>query len=402
MPFEPESNNFESYFDVIVIGAGIQGAGVAQACSVQGLSVCVLEQYSEPAMGTSSKSSKLIHGGLRYLESAQIRLVYECLRERKILCRIAPNLVTLQKFHLPIYTQERKIKGRVRRSSMWVALGLLTYFLLSGLSKSGRFGLGKISDFVKEGLLAKNLERIFYYFDAQTDDKALTQSVLQSCLDYGGSCKFNCVVEQIHQEKDGYKVVSAGGDVLFSRSLVNAAGPWVDVIQSRVSPPIISPKISLVQGSHLVLNVPNFKHYFYCESPRDSRPLFFLPWKGKVLVGTTERKLDTIPSTIQCSDEEKSYLLDAFNEYFPDYKAGLKDIEETFAGLRVLPGIGEQLNTKVRETILHIDKTQPRYISIYGGKLTAYRSTGEKVGRYIHKQLNVARAYKNTDTIRLP
>ena len=357
-------------YDLVVIGAGIQGAGVAQAAAAAGYTVLVLEQ-SAPAAGTSSRSSKLIHGGLRYLESGQFGLVHESLRERALLLKLAPELVKLQPMHIPVYRESKRGAATIRA-------GLSLYSLLSGFDRNALFRRLPTSEWdTLSGLRQDNLQAIFRYHEAQTDDAALTRSVLQSAMELGAECEIpakfvrglvtphHCLVE--FESEFGFKTASC-------RVLVNCAGPWASDVISRIEPSMYLPAVELVQGSHLLLP-PLLKHYFYLESPADKRAVFALPWQGKLLLGTTETSFHDDPNKAACSPEERDYLLGILLHYFPQLKVDPSQIE-SFAGLRVLPRDTNSAFSRPREVLFEVDdETRPRVLSVMGGKLTTYRST---------------------------
>lgn len=384
-------------FDVLIIGAGIQGVGVAQACAAQGWTVAILEKSDAAAMGTSSKSSKLIHGGLRYLETGQIPLVYECLKERAILCRIAPNLVKLRDFLLPIYETSL-------RSPWRIALGLSVYWLLAGAKKNAQFCWRKRTACAGKRLNTKGLRAVFQYRDAQTDDKLLTEAVLRSATTLGAQCHFNQCVTSVDFVNGIFCVATKKGQTFRSNILVNAAGPWVNIVAACFTqkPPILP--ISLVKGSHLIIDSPEIKEYYYLESPEDSRPVFVLPWNGYVMLGTTEKIFTGNPDDVDCSEEEEKYLMNAFQYYFPGVKASSLDIVNRFSGLRVLPesraGEGnKKLNRKNRDTTILKNNNYSGYYAIYGGKLTAYRSTAEKLTKMIKRDRKISGKYISTRDI---
>lgn len=381
-------------FDVAVIGAGIHGAGVAQACAAAGWRTLVLEKNDQPALGTSSKSSKLIHGGLRYLETLQFSLVRECLREKHILCRIAPQLVKPAKFIIPVYATSK-------RSPFWIRLGLWLYYWM-GFPHNRVRGLLPRSDWAmypqlrQEGLLA-----LFEYDDAQTDDALLTRAVLQSARAMGASVKFNSDIEHVtYTPSQGYSIMCRDTATLTARCLVNATGPWVNNFSTHVSPePPILP-VNLVQGTHIVLDRPATNACFYMESPDDRRALFVLPWYGKVLVGTTEKLHTDVPDACAPTQEEMDYLLRAYNYYFPDSVANSETVIGSFAGLRVLPVSHTNANKRARDTRLVTSEKLPGYVAVYGGKLTAYRATAEQVADLLALHLPVNSAL-STRTIPL-
>ncbi|WP_049629969.1 glycerol-3-phosphate dehydrogenase/oxidase [Cellvibrio sp. pealriver] len=356
-------------YDIVVIGAGIQGAGVAQAAAAAGYSVLVVEQTA-PAAGTSSKSSKLIHGGLRYLESGQFGLVHESLRERALLLKLAPELVKLQPLHIPIYENSS-------RSALTIRAGLSLYALLAGLNSHALFRqLSRKEWQGLEGLRQDNLKAVFRYQEAQTDDAALTRAVLQSAIILGADVMMPAKFLGAERNGQCCKVDVEGASGVQSiscRVLVNCAGPWVNQVLAKVTPALPLPAVELVQGSHLLLP-PLLDQYFYVEAPQDRRAVFVLPWEGKLMVGTTERIHQGAPEQAACSEDEKRYLLTTLSHYFP--QLSLPAEVESFAGLRVLPKSDKTAFSRPREVMFSVDdEAKPRVLSIMGGKLTTYRAT---------------------------
>ncbi len=363
-------------WDVIVIGAGVQGAGIAQACALNGWRVLVLERHQAAGLETSSNSSKLIHGGLRYLETGQLGLVYECLQERKRLLQNAPHLVHISPFYIPIYQN-------AARHPWWVRAGLSLYAVLGGLRAENRFRQLPRVEWQQLGLQTQGLKAVFEYFDAQTDDRALTQAVMAHAQSLGAKVHYGESVARI-QLTDTFEVTT---DMYrwCSRCVVNAAGPWVNEFFDGDSP---LPKIPIdwVQGVHIVLPHKARPGCFYLESPEGGRPFFVLPWAGKTLVGTTERVLSEPQS--QASAAEISYLLSAYNHFFSDLPATEGDVETVMSGIRVLPRSTTDANARSRETLLAQYHDQGRcYVGVYGGKLTAYRAVADKVSRAVAKTL---------------
>lgn len=359
--------------DIAIIGGGIHGVGVAQAAAAAGYRVVLLEKEAL-ASGTSSRSSKLIHGGLRYLESHQWKLVRESIRERQTLLRIAPELVKLTPFYIPIY------KETTRRPWM-IRAGLSLYALLGNLAQNNRFRKVPKKEWQGlDGLKQQNLQAVFQYWDAQTDDKALTQAVMNSAKSLGA--KLLCPAEFIGADREHneylvhYKVADKES-VLRASSLVNAAGPWVNDVLGRIHEHNQPLKIDLVQGAHLVLEQAAANGIYYVEAPEDQRAILIMPFGTKTLVGTTEHTYKGDPGDVVPLKEEQDYLLHAMAHYFPDSD---RKIIAKFAGLRVLPADGSDTAfNKPRDTILHQTQSHRRCLSIYGGKLTGYRATAEKV-----------------------
>jgi glycerol-3-phosphate dehydrogenase len=366
-------------YDVIIIGGGIHGAGVLQAAVAAGHRALLIERQSL-ACGTLSKSSKLIHGGLRYLESAQFALVRESLRERAILLRIAPELVELQAFYLPVYRDTRRRPWQLK-------IGLWIYALLGGFDAATRFGSVPRSDWAGlDGLKAEGLDAVIRYHDGQTDDAELTRAVVQSALQLGGAeLAMPASFTRARLSEDGVWVSygTAGGAVVecSARVLVNAAGPWAAQVAAQVAPAIFIPAVDLVQGTHIVIPHPVVAGIYYVESPTDGRAVFVMPWHGATLIGTTETPFRGDPDQAHPLPSEEEYLLAVARHYFPAL-SGLtrSDIIQRFAGLRVLPAANQAAFDRSRETIFTTDRDlRPRVLGIYGGKLTGWRAAAAHV-----------------------
>jgi len=365
-------------YDVVVIGAGIQGAGVAQCAAASGYRVLVLEQYG-PAAGTSSRSSKLIHGGLRYLETLQFPLVRQSLAERETLLRIAPLLVRRLQFFVPVYRETRRRPWELR-------LGLSLYAVLGGLGPQHRFrSLGRALWGGLGGLRTEGLAAVYSYLDAQTDDAALTRAVLASARSFGAEVSCPAAFLKATRTDAGYSIrYSSGHSSSGARHvechgtvLVNAGGPWVGQVAESVHPPPPSVEVELVQGAHLHLEEPILDAAFYVEAPADRRPVFVMPWQGGTLIGTTETAFRGDPASVAATPAESEYLLETLHHYFPAYRGR---VIGRMAGLRVLPHGKVAPQERSRETVLSVDRNdRPHYLAIYGGKLTTYRATAECV-----------------------
>ena len=423
-------------YDMVVIGAGIHGAGVAQAAAAAGYSALVLEQ-SGIASGTSSRSSKLIHGGLRYLETAQFGLVRECLRERALLLKLAPSLVRLTPVHIPVY-------GDTRRRPWQLRAGLSLYAALGGLQCANRFDTIPRREWEElDGLETRGLQRVFRYCEAQTDDLRLTRAVIASARSLGARLAMparftgaslgaaGCAVRYLHEGRERECEATV---------LINAAGPWARTVLDRIedpgaaadtrpaqastrpsagtagSPPAPphggtvpamsarAPAISLIQGTHLVLDGRLEQGIYYMEAPGDGRAVFAMPWRGRLLLGTTETPYTGDPAGVAPLPRERDYLLETLAHYFPAWRRGAAErVREAWAGLRVLPGdADEPAFRRPRDVVLDTDRPErPRLLSIYGGKLTAYRATAEKVMRRLRASLPSRTAVASTRTLPL-
>ena len=377
-------------YEVTVIGGGIHGAGVMQAAAAAGYKTLVIEQRHWAA-GTSSRSSKLLHGGLRYLETAQLSLVRQSLQERNRLLELAPTLAHPLQFHIPIYA------GTTRRPWQLV-LGLSLYAVLSGLSRLSRFSWHRGA---LAGLKADGLQKRFSYWDGQTDDALLTRAVVDSALSLGADALCPATLTAAERTADGYRLTVVEGDDtrhIHTDFLVNCAGPWINRVQALVSPETTQQTCELVKGSHLILQKRISDDAFYLESPEDKRAIFLLPWGEHSLLGTTEQHFEGDPQSVAVSPQERNYLLATARHYFPN--ADFKVIEE-FAGLRVLPAGDASAFARPRECIFHSDPEHPRLLALYGGKLTTYRHTAEQVIKAVTRQLGPRQAIADTTTLPL-
>jgi glycerol-3-phosphate dehydrogenase len=386
-------------YDVVVIGAGIHGAGCAQAAAAAGHSVLLLEQ-TDIAAGSSSRSSKLIHGGLRYLETGQLRLVRESLHERTTLLRIAPDLVQLRKFHIPVYRTTRRRPWQLR-------LGLGLYALLSGCARGAAFGSVPRRDWERlDGLTTRGLNTVLWYHDAQTDDRLLSRAVVRSAQALGAELA-------LPARFGGARLVAGGVELRYAtpaaevdcraRVLINAAGPWASDVARLIEPAIAVPAVERVQGAHLIVPGALSQGVYYVESPRDGRAVFVMPWHDATLVGTTETRFRGDPARVVPQPREVAYLLEILKHYFPRH-AGLDPAQllGSFAGLRVLPAGSGHAFHRSRETLLVPDRAaRPRVLSIYGGKLTTWRAVAARALAQLAASLPERRPRARTDQLPL-
>jgi len=389
------------FYDVVIVGGGINGVGVAQAVASAGYS-CLLIEKTGLAAETSSKSSKLIHGGLRYLENMDLGLVKESLYERSLLLKLVPDLVKLTPFNIPVYQE-------TSRQSMIMHAGLGLYSFLASLSAMSldaklryqRVSRSKWSEL--DGLNTQGLKNVFRYHDAQTDDAALTKAVMQSAIHYGAELECPAEVLKTDISASGCSVEYQLGSELKTvdcHCVVNAAGPWVNTVNEHVTSvqnKIASLGCELVQGSHLVLKSPVVNACYYLESPSDQRAVFLLPWKGGSLLGTTEHVFKGDLLRLKCLPSEQDYLLAVAQHYFPNKTF---DIANVMTGLRVLPQSSGNIFKRSRDTVLVTDdEQQPRLVSLYGGKLTVYRATADKVLQKLKRTLPAKKALASTTEI---
>ncbi len=345
---------------------------MAQVAAAAGYQVMLFEKTGWAA-GTSSKSSKLIHGGLRYLETGDINLVRQNLDERELLLRNAPELVKPIPFYIPLYHDSTRRPWQIH-------LGLLLYRLLARFSRTSEFHrLDRRAWRYLDGLKVPGLQAVFQYWDAQTDDRMLTRAVVKSAMELGA--KAFCPAELIKGERqaEGYKLllrVKGKPVYCMAKTVINAAGAWVNEVQERLDSSLPQSPISLVRGAHIVVPGTLVKGIYYLQSPIDGRPIFATPWRDNIMVGTTESEHTGDLHDVQASAEEIDYLQRSLAHHFPDIDT---TVLESFAGLRVLPQNELSANQRSRSTIFKVDSEEfPHCLAIYGGKLTGFRHTGQE------------------------
>lgn len=381
-------------YDIVVIGGGIHGVGVAQAGAAAGYSVAVLEK-SRLAEGTSSRSSKLIHGGLRYLEGLQLSLVRESLRERELLLRLAPELVERQKFFIPVYEH-------TRRSPLTIKLGLLLYSTLAGGRKGTRFRTVPRKEWTSlDGLETRGLRTVLEYQDAQTDDAALTRAVMQSAQDLGADLFYPARFEAAQIDGDGVDVtfrIENREVTTRASTIVNAAGPWANAVLSRIIPRVQPLQMDHIQGTHIECPGEMKRGCYYVEAA-DDRVVFVMPWRDRTMIGTTEVECRVDPDLVTPLDHEVAYLREIFESHFPTRDSR---VVNKWTGIRALPRASGSAFRRTRETQLPVDdEANPRVITIFGGKLTGYRATAQKVTKILRRQLGRCPPAADTRKLRL-
>ena len=368
--------------DLLVIGGGIHGAAVARDAAGRGLRVMLAEK-GDYACATSSASSKLIHGGLRYLEHLELALVRESLVERAGLLKTAPHLVTPQRFLLPIYDWQK-------RQAWMVHAGLALYDLLSlgdGLAPSGKLSQRETAHLPH--LRRDGLDSVLHYHDAKTDDARLTLAVLLDARTRGADVLNRRAVTAISPLENGYCVeLDERGRKLAvtAHFIVNASGPWVDRVDAMtaVRPP---PRpLRLVRGSHIVLAMPDPPLTdAYTLQDDDERVIFVIPWLESrfLIVGTTDVRHESDPGAAVCSDEEKAYLLAAYNRYFARQAgaATSRDVVFTWSGVRALHDDEATRPSRISRSaaLSSIGNGTGGFVTLYGGKLTTHRLLAEEV-----------------------
>jgi glycerol-3-phosphate dehydrogenase len=374
-------------FDLLVIGGGINGAAVARDAAGRGLKVMLAEK-GDYACATSSASSKLIHGGLRYLEHLELKLVRESLIERAQLLNNAPHLVAPIRFLLPIY-------GWQKRQALKLRAGLAIYDVMSfgdGLPASGRLDDDEIVQLPM--LRQDDLTTVLQYYDCKTDDARLTLAVLFDARARGADISNRRAATAIAPLTDGYAIELDERGLkrrVEARFVVNASGPWVGNVDGlTVASPPPHP-LRLVRGSHIVLSMlqpPQADAYTLQDE--EERVIFVIPWLGGrfLIIGTTDVPHQGDPGDATCSVEEKAYLLNAYNRYFANSRgpASETDIVFTWSGVRALHDDTEDKPSRISRSPALASRANGAggFITLYGGKLTTHRALAEQVMSVLH------------------
>ncbi|WP_435117142.1 glycerol-3-phosphate dehydrogenase [Candidatus Pelagibacter bacterium nBUS_49] len=356
-------------FDLFIIGGGINGAGIARDAAGRGLSVCLADK-GEIGGATSSWSTKLIHGGLRYLENYEFKLVRQSLIEREIVHKIAKPISKPIPFIIPYVDKIRP--------AWLIKIGLFLYDNLGGKSIIPK---SKTLDLRKElpDVLQEKYKTGFQYFDIQIDDKKLTKlNVKDAKRNKAKILEYN-KVKKAEIIDDKWIIHLQNGKKIASKVLINASGPWINETLHKNIKIKSKKKIRLVKGSHIITKKLYKEDVAFTFQNKDKRIIFVIPYKGKFsLIGTTEVEVKS-PENKEISKSEIKYLINSVNEYLKK-EISTKDIVDTYSGIRPLI---EDFNTATKVTRdyvfdLNIIKNLP-LLNIYGGKLTTYRKLSEKV-----------------------
>jgi glycerol-3-phosphate dehydrogenase len=350
-------------YDLLIIGGGINGAAIAREAALNSLKVLLVEK-NDLGSGTSSASTKLIHGGLRYLEYYEFKLVREALIERERLLKAAPHLIYPLEFVLP--------HAHAVRPKWMIRAGLFLYDHLGGrmtLPKSRRIGpgpyLAPLKD-VRDG---------FVYADAWVDDARLVVLNARDAADNGAEICTRTELTTAERTERGWLARLSDGRKVLARAIVNAAGPWVMDVALKLGG-VHKAGARLIRGSHLI--VPKLfdgAHAYILQQP-DRRIVFAIPYEGATLVGTTDVPVESAAEA-RISEEETGYLIGAVNRYFSKQTARA-DVIATYAGIRSLYDDGASEARQVtRDYVLELDENGPPLLSIFGGKITTARHLGE-------------------------
>ncbi|NOY68094.1 MAG: glycerol-3-phosphate dehydrogenase/oxidase [Deltaproteobacteria bacterium] len=359
----------ENFYDLVITGGGITGAGIVREAIRMGIRVLLVEK-NDFAWGTSSKSSKLVHGGLRYLKEGRIHLTWESVREREKLISQAPGLVDPIDFTMPI------ISGRGPGRAAMTA-GLSLYDLMAGQVAHTYHKKDIFSGMVPH-MSTQNLKGGFRFMDAQTDDARLVQRLINEAVDEGAEALNYTAVTEIKRNANGSVtgVVLEDSETGDQRNIncsavINATGSWAESLHS-------SPKKGLhlrpLRGSHIVIPIQRLpiSQAITLMHPDDHRPLFVIPWEGAIILGTTDIDHGSdISKEAVMSKQEGEYMMGSLNAYFPSAQLKLSDCISSFAGIRPVLSKGDLDPSKEsREHVVWIDKG---LVTVTGGKMTTFR-----------------------------
>ena len=402
-------------FDVLVIGGGITGVGVALDAAARGLRTALVER-DDFASGTSSKSSKMVHGGLRYLQNGDVRLVYEALRERRRLMRNAPHLVEVLPFMIPILTKDGVVSKKIAKalgSAMWM------YDLTGG------WRIGKLHERVSGEQAARHfptthLDKLsagYLYYDAGADDARLTLTVARTAAQHGAVIVNRCGVVGITADADGHAdgaTVDADGELIHvaARCIVNAAGVWADQVRALdegTDPDSIRP----AKGVHITIPWEKVRNDIAVIIPvrSDKRSLFLVPWGEQpdgtfrhVYVGTTDTDSGEPLDDPQCTRDDIGYVLTALNEALTE-TVTRDDITGVWAGMRPLvksaSADGHTAKTADLSRRHQVAVSDSGVVRVNGGKLTTYREMAEDTVDVVVRQLDAPRRTRRSTTRRL-
>ena len=356
-------------FDLFIIGGGINGAGLARDAAGRGLSVCLADK-GEIGGATSSWSTKLIHGGLRYLENYEFKLVRESLKERETIYKIAKPISKPIPFIIPYVDKIRP--------AWLIKIGLFLYDNLGGktiIPKSNTLDISK----KLPNILKKKYKTGFQYFDVQIDDKKLTKLNIKSAKKYKAKVLEYNKVKKVEIDGNEWVIHLQKGKKIKSKILINASGPWINETLKKNIKIKSKNKIRLVKGSHIITKKLYKKDVAFTFQNTDKRIIFVIPYKKKFsLIGTTEVEVKS-PENKEISKKEIQYLIRSVNNYL-EKQISTKDIVDSYSGIRPLIEDFNQASKVTRDYIfdLNIIKKLP-LLSIYGGKLTTYRKLAENV-----------------------
>ena len=377
--------------DLFIIGGGINGCAIARDAAGRGLSVTLAEQ-GDLAQATSSASTKLFHGGLRYLEYFEFRLVREALEERETLLNAMPHISWPMRFVLPLHPDMRFdtstptarllpfLKGR--RPAWLIRLGLFLYDTLGGRKILPATRTLNLRSDPAGAPLQPKFAKAFEYSDCWIDDARLTALTARDAANHGAAIHTRTRVTAAHRDGDLWRIETTTPDgetqTHHARALVNAGGPWVEDILRNVTHVASTESVRLVRGSHIVTRKLYDHDRCYFFQGEDGRIIFAIPYEQDfTLIGTTDQDHDGPPETAQCSQAEAEYLCTFASNYF-EHPVTADQIVWTYSGVRPLYNDGASSATAAtRDYVLAVDADGPPLLNVFGGKITTYRRLAE-------------------------
>lgn len=365
------------YFDLLVIGGGIFGAGVARDAALRGLRVALIEK-SDFASGTSSRSSKLIHGGFRYLQQRDFRLVFEACRERQILQRIAPHRVRPLPFLFPIYQG-----GDISLTKLRLGMSLYDWLALRRNVAAHRTISAERALMNEPSLARQGLRGAVVFYDCQEDDARFCIDQILHAAELGASCINYCKLTGFVTRED--RIVAARvrdevGSCMFeisARVFINAAGPWVEQVCGLTPFDSRAARLSPAKGIHLVMPRLTRQHAIVFEARSDHRILFVIPWGECSLVGTTDTNFDGDPDQARVAPADVEYLLTEARALFPDAALSESDVITTTVGIRAVAS-STVASPSARSREHRLVRTGQNLLSIIGGKYTTHRRIAQE------------------------
>jgi glycerol-3-phosphate dehydrogenase len=363
-------------YDLVVIGGGITGAGIARDAALRGMKVAVFEK-GDWGSGTSSKSSKMIHGGLRYLEHGELGLVFESVSERKVQSRVAPHLVRPMPFLVPIF-KDSKPGLELMNIGLWI-YDSLALFRSPRLHKTFR---GAKAAELEPHLASSGLRGVIEYYDCVTDDARLVLENVLDARNHGADCRSYTEVTRIERDADrkvrGVVVrdlLTGAEEAVATRALVMAAGAWTDEMTGRLEIDVGRKLLRRTKGVHVVFpreKLP-LSRAITLISPLDGRVMFAIPWNGRTVIGTTDTDFEGTADDVHADAADAKYLCDSANQYFPRAQFKPDEIIATWAGLRPLIADEHAKDESAVSREHEIFVREDGIVIIAGGKLTTYR-----------------------------
>ncbi|WP_181347320.1 glycerol-3-phosphate dehydrogenase/oxidase [Thalassobacillus sp. CUG 92003] len=394
----------EKELDVLIIGGGITGAGVALDAGSRGMTTGLLEMQ-DFAAGTSSRSTKLVHGGLRYLKQFEVKMVAEVGKEREIVYENGPHVTTPEWMMLPFHEGGNFGPFSTR-------IGLRVYDYLAGVKKKERRSMLSPKEALKREPLIrqKDLKGAGYYVEYKTDDARLTLEVLKKAVEYNvKAANYTKVIDFNYNEDNQLNAVVAEDQLtgetftIFAKKIINAGGPWVDRLR-EIDGSKQGKTMHLTKGVHLVFDHKQFplKQAVYFDSP-DERMVFAIPRDGKTYVGTTDTNYEGDISHPTMTESDRDYILNAIADMFPDVNLTQDDVESSWAGLRpLIHEEGKDPSEISRKDEIFVSDSG--LITIAGGKLTGYRKMAESVVDLVRDQFvnETGLKYMDSETKNMP